>query len=115
MVSNSLSRLAAAACLAATATLATDGAAADDDIVNPVLGSAEAIAAGRVTYRTRCYICHLSDGGRGPNLFASELSDHQFLETAINGRGTMPAFGTLMSPDDIWNVHAYVKSTDHYE
>jgi mono/diheme cytochrome c family protein len=115
MRSNSLSCLAVAACLAGTAALATDGAAAEDDIVNPVLGQAEAIAAGRVIYRTRCYICHLSNGGRGPDLFASKLSDNQFLETAINGRGTMPAFGTLMTPDDVWTVHAYVKSTDHYE
>ena len=115
MASNSLSWLTAAACLAAAAAFSIDRAAAEDDIVNPVLGQAEAIAAGRVIYRTRCYICHLSNGGRGSNLFASKLSDNQFLETAINGRGTMPAFGTLISPDDIWNVHAYVKSTDHYE
>lgn len=115
MASNSLSRLTAAACIAAAAALATGRASSEDDIVNPVLGQAEAIAAGRVIYRTRCYICHLSDGGRGPNLFTSKLSDNQFLETAVNGRGTMPAFGTLIAPDDIWNVHAYVKSTDHYE
>jgi mono/diheme cytochrome c family protein len=115
MANNSVSRLAAATCLAVAASVAANSAAAEDDIVNPVLGQPEAIAAGRVIYRTRCYICHLGDGGRGPNLFASTLSDNQFLETAINGRGTMPAFGTLISPDDVWNVHAYVKSTDHYE
>jgi mono/diheme cytochrome c family protein len=57
----------------------------------------------------------LEKGGRGPNLFASSLSDEQFLEIAINGRRTMPAFGTLMSPDEVWAVHAYVKSTDYYE
>ncbi len=114
MARNSLSQMAAAACLV-VAAVAAGRAAAEDDIVNPVLGQAEAVAAGRVIYRTRCYICHLGNGGRGPNLFASKLSDYQFLETAINGRGTMPALGTLMTPDDIWNVHAYVKSTDHYE
>ena len=112
MASNSLAPWAAAVFAAAAAA---GGAAADDDIVNPVLGQKAAIAAGRVIYRTRCYICHLGNGGRGPNLFASKLSDYQFLETAINGRGTMPAFGTLMTPDEIWNVHAYVKSTDHHE
>lgn len=114
MASNSLSRLAAAACIAAV-SIARDRAAADDDIVNPVLSQPEAIAADRMIYRTRCYICHLGNGGRGPDLFASELSDYQFLETGINGRGTMPAFGTLMTPDDVWSVHAYVKSTDHHE
>jgi mono/diheme cytochrome c family protein len=114
MARTSLPLRAAAVCLAAAA-VAAGGAAADDAIVNPVLGQTEAIAAGRVIYRTRCYICHLSNGGRGPDLFASKLSDYQFLETAINGRGTMPALGTLMTPDDVWSVHAYVKSTDHYE
>jgi len=107
--------LAAAALAAAVASFSFDTAVADDAIVNPVLGQPDAIAAGRVIYRTRCYICHLGKGGRGPNLFASKLSDEQFLETAINGRRTMPALGTLMTPDEVWNVHAYVKSTDHYE
>ena len=57
-----------------------------------------------------------SAGGRGPNLFATKLSDEQFLETVINGRkGTqMPAFGLRLSPDEVWQVHAFVKSTDHY-
>ena len=42
--------------------------------------------------------------------------DEQFLETVINGRkGTqMPAFGERLSPDEVWQVHAFVKSTDHY-
>ena len=33
----------------------------------------------------------------------------------IQGRRSMPAFGLRMSPDDVWAVHAYVRSTDHYE
>jgi mono/diheme cytochrome c family protein len=37
--------------------------------------------------------------------------------SVINGRkGTaMPTFGLQMSPDQVWEVHAYVRSTDHYE
>ena len=68
------------------------------------------------TYRSKCYVCHHSAGGRGPNLFATKLSDERFLETVINGRkGTqMPAFGLRLSPDEVWQVHAFVKSTDHY-
>ena len=107
--------LAAVALTAGAAFLSFDTAAAEDAVVNPVLGQPDAITAGRVIYRTRCYICHLGKGGRGPNLFASKLSDEQFLETAINGRRTMPALGTLITPDEVWSVHAYVKSTDHYE
>jgi len=46
----------------------------------------------------------------------SAASDEQFLATVINGRkGTqMPAFGLRLSIDEVWKVHAFVKSTDHY-
>jgi len=89
---------------------------ADEAVTDPYLGQPDAIAAGKQTYRSICYVCHHSAGGRGPNLFATKLSDERFLETVINGRkGTqMPAFGLRLSPDEIWQVHAFVKSTDHY-
>ena len=91
-------------------------AAADDELTNPFLGQPEAIEEGLQIYRSKCYICHLSKGGRGPDLFATKISDEKFLETVINGRkGTqMPAFGLRLSPDDVWKIHAFVKSTDHY-
>ena len=91
-------------------------ATADDALVNPVLGKPDAIEAGRDIYRAKCLVCHQSAGARGPNIFATKLSDEQFLETVINGRkGTqMPAFGERLSPDEVWQVHAFVKSTDHY-
>ncbi len=86
-------------------------------MTNPVLGDQKAIEEGRRLYRTVCVICHMSRGGRGPNLFATRLTDEQFLEIVINGRkgATMPAFGLRLSPDEVWTIHAYVKSTDHYE
>src|SRR5262245_49344935 len=89
---------------------------AAEGLTNPVRGQTEAIAAGRDIYRSKCYICHHSAGARGPNLFATKLTDEQFLETVINGRkGTqMPAFGERLSPDEVWQLHAFVKSTDHY-
>lgn len=89
---------------------------ASDALANPVLGDTAAIAEGRRIYRMRCLGCHMSAGARGPNLFATRLTDEQFLEVVINGRkGTqMPAFGLRLSPDDVWQVHAFVKSTDHY-
>ena len=109
--------LAATALVAAAATFTQHGAWADDALTNPLAGDSHAIEEGRTLYRTICYICHLSQGGRGPNLFASSVSDEQFLEVAINGRKgtTMPAFGLRLSPDDVWAIRAYVKSTDHYE
>jgi mono/diheme cytochrome c family protein len=89
---------------------------AGEALTDPFLGQPDAIAAGKQTYRSICYVCHHSAGGRGPNLFATKLSDERFLETVINGRkGTqMPAFGLRLTPDEVWQVHAFVKSTDHY-
>jgi len=89
---------------------------ADEALTDPFLGQPDAIAAGKDIYRSKCLVCHQSAGGRGPNLFATKLSDEGFLETVINGRkGTlMPAFGLRLSPDEVWQVHAFIKSTDHY-
>ena len=100
---------------AAMAPLTINRGLADEELTNPFLGQSDAIAAGRVIYAS-CYVCHHSSGARGPNLFATKLSDQRFLETVIQGRkGTqMPAFGLRLSPDEVWQIHAFVKSTDHY-
>jgi mono/diheme cytochrome c family protein len=107
----------AAALLALPVISTRAGDAAAEALTNPFLGDADAIADGRRIYRSRCVICHAQAGARGPDLFNRRLTDGQFLEIVINGRkGTqMPAFGLRLSPDDVWHVHAYVKSTDHYE
>ena len=107
-------------CLSLAAAMAlltmSRGFADDDQLTKPYLGQPDAIAAGRVTYASKCYVCHHSAGARGPNLFATKLSDQRFLETVIQGRkGTqMPAFGLRLSLDEVWRVHAFLKSTDHY-
>jgi len=97
-------------------TLSFHSGHTDEALTDPFLGQPDAIAAGKDTYRSKCLVCHQSAGGRGPNLFATKLSDERFLETVINGRkGTlMPAFGLRLSPDEVWQVHAFIKSTDHY-
>ncbi len=85
---------------------------ADDSITDPFLGQPDAIAEGDATYHSECIICHGLKGARAPNIFASTLTDEQFLEVVINGRkGTlMPAWGTRLSPDDVWKVHAFLKA-----
>ena len=91
-------------------------ALADDVVTDPYLGQPAAIAAGKDVYRSKCLVCHQSAGGRGPNLFATKISDEKFFQTVTNGRkGTqMPAFGQRLTPDEIWQVRAFNKSTDHY-
>ncbi len=87
-----------------------------EEIANPYLGQPDAAAAGRDIYGSKCYICHHKAGARGPNLFATKLTDEQFLEIVINGKqGTqMPGFGLRLSPGEVWQVHAFVKSTDRF-
>ncbi len=102
---------------ASPAALSQAGDAAGEEFKNPYLGQEEAIAEGRRLYRRKCMLCHLRAGGRGPNLFATRLTDEQFLEVVITGRRTprtMPPFGYLLSPDDIWKVHAIIKSRDRF-
>lgn len=75
---------------------------------------AQAAEEGGRIYRSRCVLCHGSAGGRGPDLFATGLSEEQFLETVINGRkGTqMPSFGYILSPEDIAKIYAFVTTRE---
>jgi mono/diheme cytochrome c family protein len=107
-----LLRLAIAASIAwATASHPHAGGAAAPD---PTESLAQLAEEGGDIYRSRCILCHGNAGGRGPNLFGTKLSKEQFVEIAINGRkGTqMPAFGYVLSPDDVAKVHAFVTSRD---
>jgi hypothetical protein len=81
---------------------------------NPLLGVEKAIAQGEVTYRARCIGCHKTGGGSGPNLFRTKLSPTQFFDAVAKGRKgtTMPSFGSLLSTEQIWEVHAFLVSRD---
>src|SRR5258708_3390716 len=85
---------------------------AGDAVTDPFLGQPDPIAQGDGIYHSKCIICHGLKGARAPNIFASTLTDEQFLEVAINGRkGTlMPAWGFRLSPDDVWKVHVFLKA-----
>jgi len=87
-------------------------ALADNDLTDPYLGQPDAVAEGDDLYHSHCIICHGLKGGRGPNIFATQLTDDQFLEVVINGRkGTqMPAWGLRLSPDDVWKIRAFLKA-----
>ena len=103
---------------ASPAAVSPAGDTAEDELKNPYLGQKEAIEEGKRIYRGKCISCHRDAGGWGPNLFAAEFTDEQFLEVVINGRlgmrGQMPVFGYRMSFDDVWKVHAFIKSRDRY-
>jgi mono/diheme cytochrome c family protein len=101
--------------LALAGLTSTRAVAQDDELTNPYLDDAAAIEAGERIFRRRCTGCHWSPL-RAPVLFHTALGDEKFLETVINGRkgnrGTMPPFGYLLSPDEVWQVHAFVMARD---
>lgn len=106
--------LLAAALFGVAAALSGGPVRAQDELTNPLLGDPEAIEAGENLFRRRCVGCHWAPK-RGPNLFESEISDEKFLEVVINGRKrslTMPPFGYVLSPDEVWQIHAFVKARD---
>jgi mono/diheme cytochrome c family protein len=86
-----------------------------DELTNPMLGDPGAIEEGERIFRSRCTGCHWSPL-RAPVLFQTDLSDEKFLEAVIAGRqgnrGNMPPFGYVLSPDDVWKVHAFVMARE---
>lgn len=83
------------------------------ELSNPYRGQSQALDEGERIYRSRCYGCHFRGGGRGPNIFQTALTDAEFLDAVLNGRKNgMPAWGGVLSTDEIWKVHAFVLSRD---
>ena len=79
---------------------------------NPFIGDVDAMARAERTYRGRCVGCHKSGGGSGPNLFGTTLEVSRFVDKTSSGvpGTTMPAFGSLLTNDQILELHAFVLS-----
>jgi mono/diheme cytochrome c family protein len=94
-------------------------------LANPVPASAEALQQAAELYRVNCAMCHGQDGhGQGPVAhyfadagvvppvdFASDRvharTDGQLYWILANGLGGMPAFGRLLTDEQLWLlVHA---------
>jgi mono/diheme cytochrome c family protein len=88
------------------------GAGGDGGEANPLLGNAAAIEKGGVLYRARCFGCHMAAGGSGPKIFRSQLSAKRYSEIVEKGvPGTlMPAFKTLLTADEIRQIHAFTSA-----
>jgi mono/diheme cytochrome c family protein len=78
----------------------------------PLSGQLDAAGEGRRTFlKLNCYGCHgmFAAGGMGPNIVHAERGDVQ--EAVMQGEdGGMPSFRTRVSPTDIDNLTAYLKS-----
>jgi len=87
-------------------------------IRNPYGSSDAAVEEGRFLYvRMNCAYCHAFDGtgGMGPDLTDNQWrygsSDVDLFNTIYRGRAKgMPAWGPVLTEDQIWKLVAYVRS-----
>jgi mono/diheme cytochrome c family protein len=82
-------------------------------------GSTVSASGGEATYRQICQACHMAhaEGGAGagtgvPALAANpHLADKAFvLDRLTHGKGGMPAFAGMLSPEQIAGVGTYVRT-----
>lgn len=63
-------------------------------------------------FENNCQACHGQDaiGGHGPKLAKSAILKHEdlFWETVLHGRGPMPGWGSVLSHQDIADIHAWL-------
>jgi cytochrome c oxidase cbb3-type subunit III len=69
-------------------------------------------ARGAGIFELNCQACHgaMAIGGMGPKLVKIPILKHEdlFAETVLHGRGAMPAWGSVLSPQDIADIHAWL-------
>lgn len=77
----------------------------------PVTGVA---SRGAGLFEHNCQACHGTGamGGMGPKLVKNPILKHEdaFWETVLHGRGPMPAWGSVLSHQDIADIHAWLMS-----
>jgi cytochrome c oxidase cbb3-type subunit 3 len=86
-------------------------------VEGPYEDNAYGVSQGKTLYNQfNCSGCHFQGGGGiGPPLMDSEWiygsRSENIFETIVEGRPNgMPAFGGKISPDQIWQIVAYVRS-----
>ncbi len=75
----------------------------------PTIGVA---ARGADIFEHNCQACHgaRAMGGMGPKLAKNPILKHEdlFWKTMLHGRGPMPAWGSVLSHQDIADIHAWL-------
>ena len=97
-----------AAIVALLFTFETAHAQSDDDPAQ--------VEAGAEVFAANCSSCHGAEGegspvGRPLAGVADENDRARHIETVTDGRGNMPAFGTVLSEDEIESVVSFVRLT----
>ena len=69
-------------------------------------------ARGAGIFEHNCQACHGAGavGGMGPKLVKNPILKHEesFWETIVHGRGSMPAWGAVLSHQDIADIYAWL-------
>ena len=77
----------------------------------PLVGLA---SRGAGIFAHNCQACHGAGamGGMGPRLAKNPILKHEdlFWETVLHGRGPMPGWGSVLSQQDIADVHAWLST-----
>jgi quinohemoprotein ethanol dehydrogenase len=85
----------------------------DEAAENEVVVAEPDIESGRLVFSQTCAFCHGADGSgghEGPSLAAAD--DRAFVTVTVRGgRGDMPAFGNILTAQEIADVSAYVSGT----
>jgi len=71
------------------------------------------IEAGARVFSQNCtHYCHAKEGrvARAPTLRGRDLPVDYLYERITKGAPPMPAYGTVLSQDDLWRVIAYLRS-----
>ena len=93
--------------LAMTAPTGVPNTASD----GPLVGVS---ARGAEIFARNCQACHGEGamGGAGPKLARNKILKNEgaFWETVLHGRGPMPAWGAVLSHQDIADIHAWLAS-----
>ena len=65
-------------------------------------------------FEAKCAACHGNDGAAGlmgaANLQTTALDSAGIIQAVTNGKRSMPAFGKVLSPDEIIKVTVYLKT-----
>ena len=77
----------------------------------PDVGSADSVGDGAQLFADNCAGCHGADaeGGLGPNLKTTALSQAELLAIVSSGQGTMPGFAGQVAPEDIEVVVSFLE------
>lgn len=92
---------------------------------NPFQGSAQSVARGEVIWTEHCQVCHGPQGaGDGPATAQLSVKPKDLTMVALppvfpdgimayritHGKNTMPAWGEVFPPDQVWDLVSYIRS-----